>query len=96
MPLASNIGSFYGNATVNNTGHIEAYSLTDDAVGVSVLSVYGDAVVDNSGSIAAGGYGLAYGVVAYSVFGTASVTNSGSITATSTLFDTAMGVAASG
>ena len=69
---------------MNNTGHIEAYSLTDDAVGVSVLSVLGDAVVDNSGSIDAGGYGLAYGVVAYSEFYDAIVTNSGSITATST------------
>ena len=28
-----NIGSLNGNATVNNTGHIEAYSLTDDARG---------------------------------------------------------------
>jgi hypothetical protein len=70
----------HGNATVHNSGSIEAVSLDGRTNGVHLIARSGDVTLDNAGSIVAASVaGYAFGAVIHSYGGDALAYNSGSI-----------------
>ena len=88
---------YEGEASVTNSGTVEAYSLGASSAGLAAIVQYGTATVDNSGGVYVGGAGVSVGIVAGSKYysSNATITNSGTIESTSYYAD-AIGAAATG